>query len=71
MLSNQDFPAIDVYGFTFDLALSRELVDSAFKMTYLENSWLNRDAPYISLAARPPRLVNLKQPFQEQKQSTD
>ncbi|MEZ4925350.1 MAG: Ig-like domain-containing protein [Saprospiraceae bacterium] len=53
LLGNQDFPAIDVYGFTFDLALSQGLVDSAFKMTYLENSWLNRDAPYISLAARP------------------
>lgn len=52
-LGTESVPAIDVYGFTFDVTLGQGLVDSAFKMTFFDNSWLNLDAPGISLAERP------------------
>ena len=46
-------PVANLYGFTFDLSLSPEIVDSAFHMVYYNNTWLNRNSPSIWLSKNP------------------
>ncbi len=46
-------PVIDLNGFTFDMRLSPDIVDSSFHMTFADNSWLNLNAPYLTLQRRP------------------
>jgi len=46
-------PVIDLNGFTFDMSLSPDIVDSSFHMTFADNSWLNLNAPYLTLQRRP------------------
>lgn len=52
-LGNAALPVLDLYGFTFDVSLSSNIVDSAFKMTYYDNSWLNLNAPSLWLDKNP------------------
>jgi hypothetical protein len=52
-LGNESFPVTNVYGFTFDVRLSPQIVDSAFQMEYYPNTWLNSNAPYLCLDKRP------------------
>lgn len=53
LLGNSATPAIDVYGYTFDMRLSPTIVDSAFSMTFHDKSWMSLNAPNIQLAQRP------------------
>ncbi len=46
-------PALDVYGFTFDVSLSPGIVDSALRMTFYDNSWLNLNAPSLWMTKNP------------------
>lgn len=46
-------PVPDLYGFTFDVSLSPIIVDSAFHMTYYDNSWLNLNSPSMSFEKNP------------------
>ena len=52
-LGNSAVPAIDVYGYTFDMSLSPTIIDSAFSMTFYDNAWISLNAPNIHLAQRP------------------
>jgi hypothetical protein len=52
-LGNSNLPVTGIYGFTFDVRLSPQLADSAFHMEYYANSWLNSNAPYLTLSKRP------------------
>jgi Secretion system C-terminal sorting domain/Bacterial Ig domain len=51
-------PALNVFGFTFDVSLSNNIVDSAFAMNFYNNTWLNNNAPSLafSISPRPGRL---------------
>ncbi|MBL7828533.1 MAG: T9SS type A sorting domain-containing protein, partial [Saprospiraceae bacterium] len=51
-LGTEQAPAQDVYGFTFDITLAPDLVDSIFEMNFFKNSWLNLNAPYLTLAEK-------------------
>ncbi len=53
LLGNSAVPAIDVYGYTFDMSLSPTIVDSAFLMTFHDHAWISLNAPNIHLAQRP------------------
>jgi hypothetical protein len=53
MLGNAATPATYVYGYAFDAQLSPQIVDSAFQMTFYDNSWVNQNAPYLTTAKRP------------------
>jgi hypothetical protein len=57
-LGDASLPVTDLYGFTFDVSLSPNIVDSALRMTYYDNSWLNLNAPslWIDENPRPRRL---------------
>jgi len=46
-------PVINLYGFTFDLMLGPEIVDSAFQMTYYDNTWINRNSPSLWISKNP------------------
>lgn len=52
-LGSPSFPVTNIYGFTFDVRLSPLLVDSAFHMEYFPNTWINSNAPYLTLDKRP------------------
>lgn len=52
-LGNEYLPVTDLYGFTFDVSLSPNIVDSAFRMTYYDNSWINLNAPSLWLEKKP------------------
>lgn len=52
-LGNASLPVIDLYGFTFNVSLSPNIVDSAFQMTYYDNSWLNLNSPSLWLDKNP------------------
>jgi hypothetical protein len=52
-LGNANFPVTNIYGFTFDVRLSPLLVDSAFHMEYYPNTWINSNAPYLTMDKRP------------------
>ncbi len=51
-LGNADYPVTNIYGFTFNVRLSPQIVDSAFQMEYYPNSWINSNAPYLCLDKR-------------------
>ncbi len=53
LLGNSVTPAIDVYGYTFDMTLSPMIVDSAFSMTFHDHAWISLNSPNINLAQRP------------------
>ena len=46
-------PVTNLYGFTFEMSLSPEIVDSALQMTYYDNTWLNRNSPSMWLSKNP------------------
>lgn len=46
-------PVTNIYGFTFDVSLSPMIQDSAFRMTYYPNSWLNMNSPSMSFQKNP------------------
>lgn len=46
-------PMINLYGFTFDMTLSPEIVDSALQMVYYDNTWLNLNSPSMWLSKNP------------------
>lgn len=52
-LGNENLPLTDLYGFTFDVSLSPNVLDSALRMTYYDNSWLNLNAPSLWMAKNP------------------
>lgn len=52
-LGNAAQPLTDLYGFTFDISLSPNIVDSALSMTYYDNSWLNLNAPSLWIDKNP------------------
>ncbi len=48
-------PALNIYGFTLDVQLSQNIVDSLFVMHYYANTWLNNNAPSLTFSKRPRR----------------
>lgn len=46
-------PVINLYGMTFEAMLSTNIVDSAFKMEFYDNSWINLNSPFLSLSVSP------------------
>jgi hypothetical protein len=48
-------PMMNVYGFTFDMVLSPNIVDSNLHIKYLNNTWLNYNAPSFWLSKSPRR----------------
>lgn len=46
-------PVTNLYGFTFEMSLSPEIVDSALQMTYYDNTWLNLNSPSIWMSKNP------------------
>jgi len=55
-------PVTNLYGMTFDAALSSNIVDSAFKMEFYDNSWINMNSPFLSLSVSPTQ-VRLESAF--------
>jgi hypothetical protein len=55
-------PALNIYGFTFDVSLSNNIIDSAFQMHYYANTWLNNNSPSLSFS-KSPRLNRLESAF--------
>ena len=57
-LGNAGEPVLNLYGMTFEALLSSNIVDSAFQMEYYNNSWINRNSPFLSLGveSQPGRL---------------
>jgi hypothetical protein len=49
-IGNTNTPAIDLYGFTFDVQLGSNLVDSALQIHYYPNSWINYNGPSLWMA---------------------
>ncbi len=54
-LGNAVKPMMNVYGFTFDMTLSPNIVDSNLHIKYLNNTWLNQNAPSFWLSKTPRR----------------
>lgn len=52
-LGDASLPLTDLYGFTFDVSLSPNILDSALRMTYYDNSWLNLNAPSLWMEENP------------------
>lgn len=52
-LGLENVPVTDVYGFTFDVTLGSNIIDSALRMTYYDNSWLNFNAPSLWMGKNP------------------
>ncbi len=52
-LGTERSPVTNVYGFAFDVQLSPSIRDSAFRMTYYDNSWLVQNSPYLTLSQSP------------------
>lgn len=49
-IGSPNFPVVDLYGFTFDVQLGSTMLDSALSLTYLPNSWINRNSPALWMA---------------------
>jgi len=49
-IGNTNAPAVDLYGFTFDVQLGTNLVDSALQIQYYPNSWINYNGPSLWMA---------------------
>ncbi|MCC6412148.1 MAG: cadherin-like domain-containing protein [Saprospiraceae bacterium] len=43
----------DLFGFTFDAQLSPQIVDSALHMQFFPSTWINLNAPYLTLSKNP------------------
>lgn len=43
----------DLFGFTFDAQLSPQIIDSALHMQFFSNTWINLNAPYLTLTKNP------------------
>lgn len=52
-LGNTSQPVTNIYGFTFNVSLSPQIVDSAFTMQYFHDSWLNRNSPDLWMYKTP------------------
>ncbi|MCC6461756.1 MAG: cadherin-like domain-containing protein [Saprospiraceae bacterium] len=52
-LGNASFPVTNLYGFTFNLSLSPQIVDSALHMEYYNDSWLNQNSPDLWMSKTP------------------
>ncbi len=52
-LGNANQPVTNLNGFTFDVSLSPQIVDSAFQIEYFPGSWLNRNAADIWMYKTP------------------
>lgn len=52
-LGNSAEPITNLYGFTFDVSLSPTIRDSAFRMTYYNDSWLNTNAASLWMGKSP------------------
>lgn len=52
-LGSPSQPVTNLYGFTFDVQLSPQIVDSAFRMQYYNGSWINRNAPDLWMYKNP------------------
>lgn len=52
-LGSPQFPVTDLRGFTLDVTISPQIVDSLLGMHYMPNSWINYDAPYLSMSETP------------------
>lgn len=52
-LGSADQPVTNLYGFTFDVKLSPQIVDSAFRMQYYNGTWLNRNSPDLWMYKNP------------------
>jgi hypothetical protein len=46
-------PVTNLYGLTFEVGISPNILDSAFRMEYYPNSWLNLNAPALHLSTNP------------------
>ena len=53
LLGTAAHPMTNLYGFTFDVSLSPMIADSALKMTYYDNTWLNLNTPSMSFEKSP------------------
>ncbi|HRI61440.1 MAG TPA: Ig-like domain-containing protein [Saprospiraceae bacterium] len=53
VLGSAALPVTDLYGFTFDVSLSPNIVDSALRMSYYDNTWLNLNAPSLWMGKNP------------------
>jgi hypothetical protein len=54
-LGKPSIPVTNIYGFTYDVTLSRQIVDSLFHMEYYDNIWTNFNAPTLNIQNRPRR----------------
>jgi Cadherin-like domain/Secretion system C-terminal sorting domain/Dockerin type I domain len=51
-LGKASIPVTNIYGFTYDVNLSRQIVDSAFHMNFYDNVWTNFNAPTLNIQKR-------------------
>lgn len=54
-LGTEDNPVVNLRGFTFDVSLSSHIRDSALRMEYYPNNWLNMNAPVLWMQKNPTR----------------
>ncbi|MCK6694862.1 MAG: Ig-like domain-containing protein [Thermoanaerobaculia bacterium] len=52
-LGSASQPVTNLYGFTFDVQLSPQIVDSALRMQYYNGTWLNRNSPDLWMYKTP------------------
>jgi hypothetical protein len=52
-LGSQYIPVTNLYGFTFDMKLSPQIVDSLFQMHFKNDSWMTFNAPVLHFQKRP------------------
>lgn len=52
-LGSDQVPVTNVHGFALDVTLSPTIRESDFTFTFDEPSWINRNAPYLTLAQSP------------------
>lgn len=52
-LGSNSLPVTNLYGFTLDVQLSPTVLDSGLRMEYYDNSWLNLNAPFLTLSKNP------------------
>lgn len=62
ILGSPTNPVTNLLGFTFDLNLSPQIRDSALRLQYDANSWLNRNSPSLWLS-KTPRAGRLETAF--------
>lgn len=52
-LGSAAVPVTNLYGFTFDMSLSPQIVDTLFNMDFKKDSWMNFNAPSLDFQRRP------------------